>query len=372
MLDRAQLLYEMQHLGNNLFLDLSSVLEIARLAWSRLSADPTFVHCVQQLKSPWSVPLWTGSVDKIISVSPFQDEYSVLAVDGSQIYPDKHQGTSCSLINIGTFLLTYSQTESRVATSSKPYVIYDRAVAAPCELTPDWINCKRQELEFAHGYYLMHELKDMVTMPTLFLCDGSLIFWHLESKDADLKNFFLDKYLGFLEKYYHEQILCAGYISLPKSKELVNLVRLWITQIEKEELSSDFDFLVDSTIARFFIEPSHRSIVFKNNSPITKLYPEHLQPYFFYLDVGNEIARIEIPAWIAWQDRLVDHISSLILDQCTKGDGYPVCLAESHEQAVVKGPDRDFFYVLLAKIGIDQKRSFAQSRKSFKKRVMGV
>ena len=71
---------------------------------------------------------------------------------------------------------------------------------------------------------------------------------------------------------------------------------------------------------------------------------EHLVPHFFYMDVGAEIVRIEIPAWIARDEQKINTVAQIILNQSIKGRGYPVALAEAHEQAVVKGPDREFFY----------------------------
>jgi hypothetical protein len=69
---------------------------------------------------------------------------------------------------------------------------------------------------------------------------------------------------------------------------------------------------------------------------------------------------------------MVDMIAAIILNQCTKGFGYPVVLAEAHEQAVVKGPDRDFFYHLLTKMGIAQGKSWQPSQKAQRKRSIGI
>ncbi len=69
---------------------------------------------------------------------------------------------------------------------------------------------------------------------------------------------------------------------------------------------------------------------------------------------------------------MVNNIASMIIDQCAKGRGYPVALAEAHEQAVVKGPDREFFYQLLHKFGFEQKQRFNLSQKVIKKRGIGI
>ena len=96
------------------------------------------------------------------------------------------------------------------------------------------------------------------------------------------------------------------------------------------------------------------------------------KPCFFYLHVESEIVRIEIPFWIARHEELVDHVVAMCLDQCVKGQGYPVALAEAHAQAVVKSPDRDFFYHLIGKLAVEQNRRVALSPKSLKKRSMNI
>jgi hypothetical protein len=75
-------------------------------------------------------------------------------------------------------------------------------------------------------------------------------------------------------------------------------------------------------------------------------YGHHLI-HFFHLRVGRELARIEIPRWVAVDAQQVDLVHSLVYDQCAKGDGYPVALARAHEQAVVRSADRRAFQRLV-------------------------
>jgi len=69
--------------------------------------------------------------------------------------------------------------------------------------------------------------------------------------------------------------------------------------------------------------------------------------YFCYIHVGTEIARIDLPAWVAENPALLDQSLGLMLAQVQKGYGYPVALAEAHNQAVVRGGDRTRFFALL-------------------------
>ncbi|MBD2020554.1 DNA double-strand break repair nuclease NurA, partial [Leptolyngbya sp. FACHB-36] len=55
----------------------------------------------------------------------------------------------------------------------------------------------------------------------------------------------------------------------------------------------------------------------------------------------------EFPAWVADNPMLLDSALSLTIAQVQKGFGYPVALAEAHNQAVVRGGDRTRFFALL-------------------------
>lgn len=84
----------------------------------------------------------------------------------------------------------------------------------------------------------------------------------------------------------------------------------------------------------------------KSHARILQEYGEH-QVYFCYLHVGTEIARIEMPVWTALDPELRSQALTIILAQVQKGYGYPVALAEAHNQAVVTSSDRRRFFAIL-------------------------
>jgi hypothetical protein len=89
------------------------------------------------------------------------------------------------------------------------------------------------------------------------------------------------------------------------------------------------------------------SPLWHSHSSILREYaPEH-QIYICYLHVGSEIVRIEMPAWTALNRELRHQALGMILAQVQKGLGYPVALAEAHNQAVVTGSDRQRFFSAL-------------------------
>ncbi len=376
MLDRSKLLKELAICSDKLFLDTSHEFDLAQKVWNQITHDPTFPHKIKSLKSPWILPSWSGQLHETTAISSKLSCYGVLAVDGSQIYPDRHQGIACYLINVGAIQLRYGTTnENPIVFETEPYLFLSHDDKEELDGSADVVNCLREEYELRAGLERGLLLKQAMNGdPYAVLFDGSLIFWHLESKDEAVQERFLSSYLTLLHQFYQADIPMASYISWPKSKELVNLIRVALCNFELEGCTEHkaVDHIVDAQVAQFFLNEGERTTIFQNHSAITSRYPDHLKPHFFYLHVGQEIVRVEIPAWVAQQPDRVRMIGEIILDQAVKGRGYPVCLAEAHEQAVIKGPDREFFYHALQKVGIEQKHRYVVSQKSMKKRGIGV
>jgi hypothetical protein len=358
VLDRAKLLRELEQLSGKLFTDLSDEFAIALASWQRIIADSTFLYKIHALKTPLPLPTWTGKIDEAITISDSTANYRVIAIDGSQIYPDRHQGTSCFLLNIGTAELSYGLPGKSVLLNSIPYVFLgdeEKEIEHP---SSDYVNLRREEFEFVTGCTLARHNNIVIpSSPLLLLWDGSLIFWHLETKDPAMRSLFLTRYFNSLYELYKAGIINASYISLPKNKELVNLIKAELSNGDLEQIDTytSIDHIFDAHIANFFLTPGTHTTLFKHRSKITCYYPEPLQPYFFYLHTGYEIVRIELPAWIAHDSEITKTVAHIIYDQSNKGRGYPIALAEAHEQAVIKGPDREFFYHLIIKLGIQRK-----------------
>ncbi|NES45810.1 DNA double-strand break repair nuclease NurA, partial [Moorena sp. SIO2C4] len=95
-----------------------------------------------------------------------------------------------------------------------------------------------------------------------------------------------------------------------------------------------------------FLQPGQRSPLFKSSARILDLYDHH-RIYFCYVHVGTEIARIEMPEWVAQNSALLNQALSLMLGQVYKGYGYPIAVSEAHNQAVIKAGDRNRFFALL-------------------------
>ncbi len=385
MLDRNKVISQISSLVEKIFPDLDNQNNLAQEVFLKISQDENFADNVERSKSLFLVPSWDGNLDDVFNIKTNKNPYSVLSVDGSQIYPDRHVGgAKCFLINMGGCLLEYTEARSTAHMFCEPTVLLPQDIISPddekVKFSIDMVDLKREELELANMYQKALYYKDK--KPICFV-DGSLVFWFLETRNPEVKAKFLNEYLYYLDKFYQEHIPVAGYISFPKSREIVNLIKIGLCRFDfaecgichrkyKEFPCKSVDNLIDTQVLRLLLKPLQRTTIFWSNSKVTESYPEHLKPCFFYLNVGKEIVRIETLKWIAQDPEMLDAVCVASIDQAIKGNGYPVVIAESHEQAVVKGPDRDFFYHLIQKIGIENKKRFFISQKSLKKKRIGV
>jgi NurA-like 5'-3' nuclease len=327
-------------------------LQAAKILWQRLLSDQTLQERVQQkMRNVFMLPL-----DTLFRATQEIHRYSVCGIDGSQIYPDRHEGFSEYLINIGTAHFTYSES-SHAQLQNSPYLF--SGVHQGGMVTPELVNSQRTEYELMRAAEVAVQSSE-----TCIMVDGALMFWHLQT--PTMQELFLQKYLASLALIQKAQAVYMGYISASHSREIIALLQ---TASEILGDPQTFDYLVDTDIMNFFLKPGQYTQVFKTNSLISALYPESLEPCFLYLNVGDEIARIELPAYCAFDTILRERCIQIVLDQNKKGNGYPVALSEAHEQAVVKAADREFFYTLLR---MQNQQTSTLSLKLSKKRSAAV
>jgi hypothetical protein len=105
--------------------------------------------------------------------------------------------------------------------------------------------------------------------------------------------------------------------------------------------------MTDADILGDTLAEGQRGPLFVSLSRVNvEAYGPHLI-HFFYMRVGREIARVEVPRWVAEERTLLDRVHAVIYDQCARGQGYPVALARAHEQAIVRAADRRAFLSLV-------------------------
>ena len=345
-------------------------------------------------RTTWLVAELTDGLSKRYPAPPAPTDFSVVATDGSHIDVDRHRSTRCYLINIGAVALRYGdQPDAFLDSAPHLYAEDEDLVLKPAAATGreqmvegTLLGIKRAVEECCHLSRLVAEQPP--GSATLALLDGSLILWGLEAypdfvTEALLGNGYLPCFEEIRKQNREKKVALASYISFPRSTDVVNVLRVAICPHEVSDCDRfcpppkdrDCEGVAGVTDRELFMDvltPCERSALFISPSKITKeRYGEH-RIYFFYLRLEEEVARVEMPRWAAENDELLGLVHSLTLDQCRRGQGYPVALSEAHEQAVVTAADKAEFWQLVESLCIEEKIPTLTSAKSFSKRTRWV
>ena len=329
---------------------------------------------VEASKSTWLVAGLKESIDLGQTAPGCPDDFMVLASDGSHIDVDRHQSAHCFLINIGMAQLQYGGNPDAQLLNFPSLYFKDGDVAITSADDGRQIPIEGQLLGIKRSIeecrWLAERVNEMdVDLPLVALLDGSLILWRLAEQiypDFVIRELLLDgllKYLSQLRELSRRRRLAvASYISFPRSTEIVNLLRLAICPhlpVDCDRYcSGKFDGrecdvvggLLDRDLFARLLTPGQRSALFSSRSSVVVKYYGANEVNFFYVRLDGEVARVEVPLWVAENEKLVGLVHSTIWDQCRRGLGYPVALSEAHEQAVVNVADREQFWRLVEQV----------------------
>ncbi|NEP17796.1 MAG: DNA double-strand break repair nuclease NurA [Leptolyngbya sp. SIO4C1] len=409
MLDLTKLAAQMQGISEHLAKESEAAQRRVEIAKTLLhQAQPRQTQLVEQLYDYRSQMGFTAAepiepldTRRPLSVAP--EAHTVLATDGSQINPSHHEIAYCYLLNVGRVILHYGQSRYPLL-DSLPEVIYrpeDLYASRQWGIrTEEWMGYRRTvaeavmlgemgegetrrrgdaEKERRGAENILQSPKFKIQNSTLAMTDGSLIYWFLDPLPAAARDQILQPILAAWEQLRQVRVPLVGYLSASRSGEALNFLRLQSCIYDQPDCLSHcegqtdgapcqvFSPLRDVTLWNTLLQPGERGPLFKSSADILQLYGEH-SVYFCYVHVGSEIARVELPQWVVEDPVLLDSALSLTLMQVQKGYGYPVALAEAHNQAVVRGGDRSRFFALLEqqmikaglqKVGI----SFKEARK---------
>ncbi len=360
----------------------------ALVAWEHAAAMGAELRDrVERAKTSWLVaeplePLGAYDVD-------LMSHYRVVASDGSQILPDRHDHLSCFLVNTGLVDISYIDGTAKLG--SVPEVAW-----APEDVYP-LVGGFRQEADArvvgarrfaAECEALRESIVDPTPHPTIALVDGTLLMWWLEPEPDrlrglhpdDLKTRTFDAFKRFMATAQHTGVLVGGYLSSPRSTDVVNMLKVvlctedpvdcdrcpydsgaktWRAQLEiagasllpvPDKPCEEASPVSDASLYWSILEAGQRSPRFRSHARVNAAYDAPID--FVYLHTGAEIARLEFPAWLTRGQMAT--LCSAVADQCDKGMGYPVALSEAHEQAVVRAADRRAFLELARRQGVSR------------------
>lgn len=353
-----------------------------------------------QTRWPLALPL-DERPDQGYAAPPVPDAHGVLAADGSHIDVDRHAAARCYVLNLGWSTIFYG--------ASLPPVLQSRA-----ELQPSTDTLTHRDEEDASGedtirgetLSLLRSVRELALLsalatelprelPRVALLDGNLGLWNLTQAPISrrLREHLIRGEGGLLPSLNALRVLADGgcfafgaYTSAPGTADVVHALRVAVCPLNDVACTRCpglatttrpcdlVGVLTDADLFGALLRPGERSAIFEVRSKAFLRPTEPKQPLwyeaeghtvtFFYLRVDDEIARVELPCWLAARREGVDLLHAVLVDQCSKGFGYPVALQEAHEQAVITTVDRRSFAALLERAVAESGIAPAGSAKS--------
>ena len=347
----------------------------------------------------------TGSEGLLGSIPPPSPprDWAAVSVDGSHIDVDRHLPLRCYLINLGGCSLTYGAdpdchffSEPMLATDdSELYLRPDDSSPAETLISGQLLGALRTVRE-------VERLADVVeaspsAVPIIALLDGTLAFWDLQRGNYPryvvdtLVNNRLHGALARLREASRSQrpVALAAYTSRPQTTEVAGAVRACLcisnavectrrcsarrSDLAQCDNAAGFD---DRELFDALLEPGHRSPIYQTGRRASHFALDLAVGTewnrFYYINGGTEVARVEVPDWVAEDPELVALGHSMLAKQCELGLGYPVAISEAHEQAVVSGRDREEFRKLTLMLMEQNALPTPESAKTVSKRLPWV
>lgn len=277
---------------------------------------------------------------------------TIFATDGSQIMPDRHAAFMYYLINVGG-IIYYHGDDGQYGDGRPPGVFSEPEIKYLGETGEDdrivssgEVSVERDLQEIGMLAATIAANTEDAMPPFLGLLDQRLLYWPIGGPDGAASKA-VEVWLREMTAVRQSGALLAGYIDRPGKTAVVTLVRALAADLDDYETWRDLgkpgatQGLNDAHLFSRILEPGQRSTVFVDISPANKRFADAdpaNQVCFFYLNPsrsGHQIARVDIPMWVAEDAGRIANVHSLIADQCQILGDYPYVLARADEMAVV-------------------------------------
>jgi hypothetical protein len=280
-------------------------------------------------------------LEACIALPPLPARATLLAADGSQSNPSRHDQVGFCLINVGAIQAGLGEPAAPQLTI-RSQLIYDEALyTASGVLTEAQIALMRDLNERK----LLAELASQAPPPVITFTDGRMELWGAPETQATAAfNQTLEEYKRALRELHSLGAITAGYVDKPSANLLVRLLE--VASLEENELEAvkklrPLQRVSDRQLFQRLLAPGDRSAVFAIQSRSIDQYQDELALHFFYLNVGRAgkpwLARVEIPGWVADDTEQLNALHAALFQQCQimGSRPFPYLIHRAHEAAVV-------------------------------------
>jgi hypothetical protein len=320
-----------------------------RLDWAITNSDSKFYRSARPLHH--ELPINMG-------IDPPQPprRATIIAADGSQIIPDRHAAFLYYLINVG--VITYFHGSGNPPEmASFPQLRYPRESDLEEEdafsLGSGLVSMRRDLAEIGTLAEMMQNAVDEPG-PLLGIVDQRLLYWPIGSGSRQESDQIAIQWQDWMSKIRETGGWLAGFIDRPGKRSVLTM--LYTLDLDNAAYAlSDlahfrggvFSGLTDTDLFDALLKPGQRSVIFTDISQHNREYSgrdRHNEVCFFYLKTGagqRELARVDVPIWVARDKEALNQVHALLVDQCRIIGSYPYVITRADEIAVVGRRDQE-------------------------------
>ena len=361
--------------------------------------DPTVVkERIDQGRTSWLVAGLRGDLASVTPCPPLPPTWRVIATDGSFIPPDRHAPLHFFVINVGVARLVYGSAPDAWIDHTPRLYAGDEETHLTLPGGVRRLPFEGNRLGALRAIRELEALADLAEQasdwPTVALQDGTLLLWSLQNEERFVQGWAVDNFLRAADRLRLCDVPLAAYLSAPNTKDVVHALRvgmcphvgreLRIVDCERCPSARGKDGpachiiplpLTDGQLFARVLRPGERSDLFASASKVVQQYRERAPDHailFFYLNTGSEIARVEIPQWVAADADHLSLVQAAIVDQARRGQGYPTALQEAHEAAVIHADERRLVLHVIEEALAREGKPLARTGKDTSKRVRAI
>lgn len=281
---------------------------------------------------------------------------TLIAADGSQVYPDRHGLAPYFLVNTGSIVLRQGSGEAPTVNST-PRIFFEVADLydeSGQMRDVEYVNAQRDQREIETLADLAEQerarTREEPPRPIIALLDGPLRPWTSQTDEQEARRQ-AQHFRRQLERLRAVGAVPVGYVDRPDSGyvlRILELIGLPGEQITRAGLREGaFRYLTDRALFADLL-PGQRTALFalEENGEALAGDDDRNRIVFCYLNVAREagaehanIVRLELPAWAGQDEDALDCAHHAIYEDC-RLTGYPYVLARAHELAVVGAAER--------------------------------
>ena len=296
------------------------------------------------------------ALDQGIDASPPPERATIIATDGSQIVPDRHAALLYYLINIGVITYYHGSGEPPEVTTF-PQLKYPGASDTDAEdvfnLSSNLVSIKRDRAEIVTLAAKVAEAAGRPG-PTLGILDQRLLYWPIGGGGGTHDELVVEEWQDAMSAVHAVGGWLVGFIDRPGKRSVLTMLHTLDLDKSQRKISDLYRFdsdlfagLTDTDLFDALLQPGQRSVVFRDISQHNKAFATRNRDNevcFFYLKTGSgekQLARVDIPLWVAGDKEALNQVHAILVDQCRLIGSYPYVITRADEIAVVGRQDQE-------------------------------